>query len=385
MGICAPVTAMPPESEPQQIPISADGQEFKYTQQYFDYHRNMVLFFGGGILVTWLGLSLDVEKIAYISGNKELVRHWLPWALLALGVYNATLFIPEWHACAGPHWLKIRSVSLQLVQGLNELHSTCEHLKEMLPNQVRDAESKRSDVSRDQVRALMKKERENALDQINGIIQSQINDFQKAVGQVIQSLRSNDKSMEFNKNARPDISTIVEPVREISQEGYDPKADEIIVNITNYFDNYSNDASGALARIIDMTKNTYEHVRRTFMSNSVNGLNALLTEKDVHKWTEDTLKSNSELAAALDSKTVKIENLMKSARWFKTRTEAVPWVKVYLGGVLIPCAMFFAALIGAFKHEHAFLSEIEAQKIKNECPFDLTLSQALCRLNPQQP
>lgn len=122
----SPVTGVPKKGSLMQQ--QDEDSEFKYTQQYFDYHRNMLLFFSACIIITWAGLELDVEKIAYLTGDKKFINHWLPWTLFGVGCYHAVLFIPEWRACARPHWKKVKSANAQIESRLDSLRGASESL-----------------------------------------------------------------------------------------------------------------------------------------------------------------------------------------------------------------------------------------------------------------
>lgn len=113
-------------------------ESFTYTNQYFDYHRNMTIFFLICIAVTILGISIDFEKLVYVSGNKDLIGVLAPAVTWISGIYCGGMFWAEWRECALPHNRKMKNLNTLLKNRVVELDGIYRNFSESLPTMAED-------------------------------------------------------------------------------------------------------------------------------------------------------------------------------------------------------------------------------------------------------
>ncbi len=93
------------DSNPNEISSGKGSVEnrFIYTQQYFDYHRNLTLLFLATIVTTIFKAQINLGELAYISGASPVLSKIIPVFFWIAGIYSWANFKAEWDICARPH------------------------------------------------------------------------------------------------------------------------------------------------------------------------------------------------------------------------------------------------------------------------------------------
>jgi hypothetical protein len=102
-----------------------NDEEFKYSTEYFNYHRNGILFLSLCSMITILGIIPSYSEFL----SRESVQtgmKYLPLLLWFSGAYSLFMFIPEWIACAKPHRTNLKKFVEKVDRSVEQSAATIE-------------------------------------------------------------------------------------------------------------------------------------------------------------------------------------------------------------------------------------------------------------------
>lgn len=353
-------------------------KDFAYTSQYFDYHRNMIIFFILSIFAGFLKIQIDIEKIAYISGRPEFLNHYTPFILFLCGCYCAMMFYPEWKECALPHRAKIKGINIQLQNSIIELNKIYNALSENLPKLRNDIKN-----IQDKKHFLLQRE-------------SLANHFGIALSDLAKRIES---TSDFHCGRLNEIKDLLERGLVYDQSSQEQKS--LFLEIENLSKGYPDEIKADLLSACERfsKKVNYEITPElAILASDLTAATTLVSEKfqseNRHLWKNDqyieeavntTQKAASEVLATIKSAELTIRtcaDISRKATQMIIKSERHVFVKTTVGGVFIPSILGILALISVIIFEKEYRAEQQIKQEGPQCLSDLTIAKRVCELAP---
>ncbi|NLR69556.1 flagellar protein FlgN [Novosphingobium sp. ERN07] len=318
-------------------PKSEDS--FKYSSEYFNYHRNTMVFFSLCCLMSIFGLTPSFKEFLTEESAKNSAI-FIPIILFACGAYSILMFIPEWMECAKPHRANQRNfvekVDLSVEESINLIRSSKDNIetfRSLFENLKEQLE-------------LDKKQLTMALHfEFFSIAKSAVNTL--------------------NDNGMPELAMSIDDVQSLCDSDPGPLFSELVaMGLTEEqaelaHQRWQQYAKPHIARLDNAWQNLQQKIDEANQENDHNSMIINQRITDMQSNMSQNIERTTLYTKSLDSLSDRLNDILglfKNAKKFARKDEKSIFIKTDIGGIWMTSAAAIFAFFGIIKFYYDYFS-----------------------------